>query len=201
MQILVPFHAEGRRKTMKCLSLNQPFGELIVRREKTIELRTWATKHRGEFLIHAAKKIMASECERFKINPKTITTGAIIGQATIYDVKNYDWPDSDWVSDAKYHLADPTSSFFSSKKGFLLKDAVKFPEPIPYLGQLQFFDVELICSTCYFAYGGSVVPVIFDSYARKWKHKDEYGECFREPQVAGLKTIQLAEKKSKGVEK
>ena len=42
---------------MKCLSICQPFAELIVQGKKTIELRKWNTKFRGEFLVHAAKNI------------------------------------------------------------------------------------------------------------------------------------------------
>ncbi len=33
----------------KCLSLKQPYAELTVSGKKTIELRTWNTKFRGEF--------------------------------------------------------------------------------------------------------------------------------------------------------
>jgi len=36
---------------MKALSLKQPFAELILQGKKTIELRKWNTKFRGEFLI------------------------------------------------------------------------------------------------------------------------------------------------------
>ena len=43
---------------MKCLSVCQPFAELIVQGKKTIELRKWNTKFRGEFLVHAAKNIL-----------------------------------------------------------------------------------------------------------------------------------------------
>ena len=43
---------------MKCLSICQPFAELIVQGKKTIELRKWNTKFRGEFLVHAAKNIL-----------------------------------------------------------------------------------------------------------------------------------------------
>ena len=32
---------------MKCLSLKQPFADLLVLGEKTIELRKWNTKFRG----------------------------------------------------------------------------------------------------------------------------------------------------------
>ncbi len=40
---------------MKVLSLKQPFAELILSGKKTIELRKWNTKFRGEFLIHSSK--------------------------------------------------------------------------------------------------------------------------------------------------
>jgi hypothetical protein len=42
---------------MKCLSLKQPFAELLVSGKKTIELRKWNTKFRGKFLIHASKNL------------------------------------------------------------------------------------------------------------------------------------------------
>ena len=40
---------------MKCLSLKQPFADLLALGKKTIELRKWNTKFRGEFLFHASK--------------------------------------------------------------------------------------------------------------------------------------------------
>ena len=73
---------------MKCLSICQPFAELIVQGKKTIELRKWNTKFRGEFLVHAAKNILEDDCKRMKISPKTVTTGAIIGKVNLVDVKN-----------------------------------------------------------------------------------------------------------------
>jgi hypothetical protein len=39
----------------KCLSLKQPYAELLISGKKTIELRSWDTKFRGEFLVHASK--------------------------------------------------------------------------------------------------------------------------------------------------
>jgi hypothetical protein len=53
----------------KCLSLKQQYAELLATGRKTIELRTWNTKFRGEFLIHASKKIDIKACERIKIDP------------------------------------------------------------------------------------------------------------------------------------
>ena len=50
---------------MKCLSLKQPFADLLALGEKTVELRKWNTKFRGKFLIHASKNIDKEACERF----------------------------------------------------------------------------------------------------------------------------------------
>lgn len=38
-------------KTIKALSIKQPWASLIVDGKKTIEVRTWSTKYRGELLI------------------------------------------------------------------------------------------------------------------------------------------------------
>ena len=49
---------------MKALSVRQPWAELIARGEKTIEIRDWATKHRGPLLIVASKRpdVWATGC-------------------------------------------------------------------------------------------------------------------------------------------
>jgi len=40
---------------MKCLSVKQPWANLIASGRKTIETRTWATDYRGELLIVSSK--------------------------------------------------------------------------------------------------------------------------------------------------
>ena len=75
---------------MKCLSIKQPYAELLVSGKKTIELRTWNTKFRGEFLIHASKKIDKKVVKGITIDANSIITGAIIGKAILYDVKFYE---------------------------------------------------------------------------------------------------------------
>ena len=123
----------------KCLSLKQPYAELIVSGKKAIELRTWNTKFRGEFLVHASKKVDKEACERNKIDPKSLITGAIIGKAILYDVKSYESKNS-FLRDKNKHFADPKSTKY--KYGFLLKEAKRFRKSIPLLGKLGFFNVE-----------------------------------------------------------
>ena len=124
---------------MKCLSICQPFAELIIQNKKTIELRTWNTKMRGEFLIHAPIKIRKEDYKKLKIQEK-LTTGAIIGKVELYDVKKYE-SFKEIQMDKKKHY----SSIISQEKrfGFILKNAKPFRIPIPWKGQLGFFDVDL----------------------------------------------------------
>lgn len=124
---------------MKCLSISQPFADLIIEGKKTIELRNWNTKFRGEFLIHSPKKIRVEDCIRLKIK-KDFVTGAIIGKAEIYDVKNYR-NITELKQDSKFHFAKINSEI--KKYGFLLKNPKKFRLPIPYSGQLGFFEIDL----------------------------------------------------------
>ena len=124
---------------MKCLSVSQPFAELIVTKKKTIELRNWNTKFRGEFLIHSPQKIRREDCKRLGFL-ETLTTGAIIGKAELYDVKHYKTK-SEVKKDSEFHYA--SKSHFDRKYGFLIKNAKIFRIPIPYKGKLGFFDVDL----------------------------------------------------------
>ena len=122
---------------MKCLSVCQPFAELIVEGKKTIELRKWNTKFWGEFLVHAAKNILEEDCKRMKILPKTVTTGAIIGKVNLVDVKKYE-SDKELKADKKKHHS--SSDFKENKYGFILEKPKKLRVPIEYSGKLNFFE-------------------------------------------------------------
>ncbi len=125
---------------MKCLSLKQPFAELLVSGRKTIELRNWTTKFRGEFLVHASKNIDRDGCKVHGFDPEKITKGAVVGKAVIYDVKEY-LNESEFFSDKDKHLA-VESIYATDRYGFLIKDAERFDKPIPMPGKLNFFEVE-----------------------------------------------------------
>lgn len=124
---------------MKCLSVSQPFADLIISGKKTIELRKWNTNFRGEFLIHAPLKIRTEDCRRLKINKKFVT-GAIIGKAEIWDVKKYN-SIKEIKMDQKFHLA--SKNFHDKTFGFRLKNAKPLRIPITCKGQLGFFDIDI----------------------------------------------------------
>jgi hypothetical protein len=126
---------------MKCLSLKQPFADLLALGEKTIELRKWNTKYRGKFLIHASKNIDIEACERLDIDNDKLTTGAIIGSAFIYDVKEYK-SQEEFNKDKLKHFSIISKYFDGYKYGFVVKDARMLKKLIPYSGKLGFFEVD-----------------------------------------------------------
>ena len=130
---------ETKKIILKCLSISQPFADLIISGKKIIELRKWNTNFRGEFLIHAPIKIRTEDCKRLKINQKLVT-GAIIGKVELYNVKKYN-SNKEIKADQKFHLA--SKNFHDRTFGFMLKNAKSFRISIPYKGQLGFFDVDL----------------------------------------------------------
>jgi hypothetical protein len=126
---------------MKCLSLKQPFADLLALGEKIIELRKWNTKFRGKFLIHASKNIDIEACERLDITIDKLTKGAIIGSAFLYDVKEYK-NQEEFNMDKQKHFSVISKYFYGYKYGFLIKDARMFKTSIPYSGRLGFFEVN-----------------------------------------------------------
>ena len=124
---------------MKCISVCQPFADLIIDGKKIIELRTWNTNYRGKLLIHAPQKIRTQDCKRLKIK-KRMQTGFIIGYVELYTTKKYQTKIK-LKEDYKKHLANMTSN--KNKYGFLFQNPHRLRIPIPYKGALGIFDVSV----------------------------------------------------------
>jgi len=88
----------------KCLSLRQPYAELVVSGRKTIELRKWNTRFRGEFLIHVSKAINKEACKSCNIDIPSPIIGAIVGSAVLHDVKLYQSKEG-FTTDRSKHYA------------------------------------------------------------------------------------------------
>lgn len=123
---------------MKALSLKQPFAELIVTGKKAIEIRTWNTSYRGDFLIHASLKPDKDRMNAFGL--ENLVTGCVVGKATLVDVKFYKTQE-DYLKDKALHLA-PEYWDERGVYGFVLSNPQKFETPTPAKGKLGFFDIE-----------------------------------------------------------
>ncbi len=117
---------------MKALSIRQPWAWLIANGHKDIENRTWRTKFRGGFLVHAGKKFdnagydwVTSEMNIALPGKEMFELGGIVGGAEIIDcVSRFDSP------------------WFSGPFGFVIRNA----EPRPFhacRGRLGFFDIVI----------------------------------------------------------
>ena len=118
----------------KALSIRQPWAWAIVHAGKDIENRSWLSRYRGEFLVHAAKGVSLDEYEKacdsiLCINPDLlipsfaeIQRGGIVGRV-------------DMIGCATVSK----SPWFFGRYGFQLANA----EPVEFIpgpGALRFFD-------------------------------------------------------------
>lgn len=128
------------KETAVALSIRQPWAELILQGKKTIETRKWYTKFRGEFYIHAPKTIDLEACKKFKIDPNSLVTGALVGKAACENVVKY-LTDEHFMSDQEKHQSD-IYALKKSKFGFLLCGIQRIT-PIPAKGKLNFFQINI----------------------------------------------------------
>lgn len=123
-------------KTLIALSIRQPWAWLIVHGGKNIENRTWTTKQRGWFAIHASQGMSRREYDearywiamhRMEIELPAIGNlqrGGLIGRARIVGC-----------------VETSPSPWFTGPWGFVLADV----EPLPFQackGALGFFGLE-----------------------------------------------------------
>jgi ASCH domain len=123
---------------MKTLSIRQPWAWLIINAGKDIENRTWSTKFRGRFLVHAAQTMKIKDYNDACVfarqagyygpipRPEDLERGGIVGSVELDGIT--------YCSHiSKWQMKDCI--------GFMLKN----PKPldfIPMKGQLRFFDTE-----------------------------------------------------------
>lgn len=122
------------------LSIRQPWAEMILQGEKTIETRKWDTRFRGLFYIHSPITIDEYACEIFNFNKDSLVTGAIVGKAELIDTKEY-VTYYDFLYDEEKHKSK-FYGFANPLYGFVLKNAERVG-PIPTKGKLGFFKIEI----------------------------------------------------------
>ena len=72
-----------------------------------------------------------------KIDPKSLTIGAIIGKVNLVNVKKYN-SEKELSADRKKHHAK--TDHIQNKYGFILEKPKKLKIPIEYSGKLNFFE-------------------------------------------------------------
>lgn len=122
---------------MFVISLLQPWATLVVIGAKTIETRSWSTRHRGHILIHASQgkagSIFSEDPPFKKYIPdfNALPFGAIIGSVHIEAImKVEDFDLSDEAMDVLAMEEKAFGDYSSGRYGWVLSDPVAFKKPI-----------------------------------------------------------------------
>ncbi len=99
-------------RPMKILSICQPWAYLITQRSKDIENRSWRTRYRGPFLVHASRTVDREGCLDHGLDPSKLQTGGVVGIAEIVDC-----------------VQEHRSRWFVGPYGFVLKKR----RPLPFV--------------------------------------------------------------------
>lgn len=143
---------------MKALSMSQPWAAIVAEGFKTIENRSQQHGFRTPFpqrvLIHAAKSYDASSplwiiaaakragcselirrAHQFRYNEINVGRGALIGVCDFIDAGTPTDIAQKYPDDAAWIMEDAAWCY-------VVRNAHLFEQPIPYRGQLGFFEVE-----------------------------------------------------------
>jgi hypothetical protein len=118
-----------------CLSVRQPWADFIVLGVKDVENRSFRIQYRGPLLIHASKTYdddagftnrEARTLKRAGIDPMDYEShfGFIIGKVDVIDC-----------------VTDHQSEYFEGRYGWVLKNAKRLRQPIPWKGAVGLFKV------------------------------------------------------------
>ncbi|HEY2510270.1 MAG TPA: ASCH domain-containing protein [Polyangiaceae bacterium] len=71
---------------MRALTIRQPWATLIARGEKTVELRSWSTPHRGPLLVHAGVNVDRKELRDIDLRTSDMPKGVLLCVVEVLDV-------------------------------------------------------------------------------------------------------------------
>jgi len=117
-------------RSMRAISVAQPWAECIVAHGKNVENRSWKPKDRGYFAVHASQARSLSrfrDCEDrngVSIDPDEVAYGAIVGFARLTDVIT------------RRQLTPRTRRWFEGEYGLVLEDVIRLRKPVKAKGSL-----------------------------------------------------------------
>lgn len=121
------------KEAIPAISIRQPWAELILAGKKTVELRTYDTKYRGEIWLHTGQKVDEVGMEQFKL--ENLYTGGYVGKITLEMVLPLD--ESRWAKWAERYLSG--GEFVPGFYGWVLSNPKRFQNQVPGPGQLKLF--------------------------------------------------------------
>jgi hypothetical protein len=124
---------ENRIMSAYALSIRQPWGELILRGKKTMELRSWATDYRGLLWVHVGLKNDPDLERAFGLT--NLFRGGYTGNVQLSGVIPLD--EEDWEFYRSKHL--DLGSYQPNYYGWFVESPHRFATPIPGPGKLGLY--------------------------------------------------------------
>ncbi len=122
---------------MKALSLKQPWLQAIVEGHKTIETRTWSTRHRGLLLLCSSLRDDPNgpweRIEHGLAHRGTLARGCAIASCTLEDVR----PMNRFDEEHALCRCEP------GRFAWILGNVRQLAVPIPIRGKLGLFEAEI----------------------------------------------------------
>ena len=150
-------------RSMRCLSLTQPFATLVATSNKMIETRSWKTSYRGELAIHAAATFPAYAREMLAYGHfarALAAAGHTIGRDPTRRGSmeiTHDLPLGAIVATCRLVRCERTEDiapdlppwelafgdYEPGRWAWVLADVVRLPEPIPAIGHLGLWEWQV----------------------------------------------------------
>lgn len=125
------------KRTVDCITIRQPWAELILSGRKTIELRNWdILEYTDKLYIHIGCVVVGKLCEQFGLDFREMLTtrGTIAGYMEIDSKKHYK-DLAEFNEDKDKHQA---TEYY--KYGFVLKNVRRLKHPVQDVkGQVKIF--------------------------------------------------------------
>lgn len=125
-------------KTMRAMSVKQPWATWIATGQKTVEMRSWKTDYRGPILICASSQ---RDMDFEKLDQEQFPLGCTVCVVNLTDVS----PMTATMADAAMPFEDNSGLKDEDFCGYgwtLAEPKVAVP-PFPVKGKLHFYDVEI----------------------------------------------------------
>ncbi|WP_221091549.1 ASCH domain-containing protein [Deinococcus aquaedulcis] len=110
-------------ESVRALSIQQPWAELILRREKNLEYRSRRIREMGTLLLHVSGTRKPENFEGSDLDPESLIYGALVGVVDVVGVQEVAGEEGLYA----WQLAHPR----------------RFKQPIPYLGAASIFKVPM----------------------------------------------------------
>lgn len=122
---------------MKCITICQPYAQLIASGQKRAENRTWALQHRGSLAIHAGKS--RAWLDTYWPLPPDMIFGAVLAIVDVIDCLHIDAIRAGMIPENLMWLQ--THEHASGPWCWVLAN-VRPVKPMPCRGQMGLFDID-----------------------------------------------------------